>query len=59
MSKKIQTVVPDNMANEIDIVIEKKRFADQSEFVRHCIREYLNTCLGDGNAHCRAAMNIS
>lgn len=42
MSKKIQTVIPDHIAQEIEMVIKKDRFIDQSEFVRHCIREYLN-----------------
>ncbi len=41
MSRKIQTVIPDRIAEEIDKVIIEDRFADQSEFVRHCIREYL------------------
>jgi len=41
MSRKIQTVIPDRVAEEIDKVIIEDRFADQSEFVRHCIREYL------------------
>lgn len=42
MSKKIQTVIPDRIAEEINTVLIEDRFADQSEFVRHCIREYLN-----------------
>ena len=42
MSKKIQTVVPDPIAEEIDFVIKRDRFADQSEFIRHCVRVYLN-----------------
>ncbi|HWQ96307.1 MAG TPA: ribbon-helix-helix domain-containing protein [Candidatus Methylomirabilis sp.] len=42
MSKKIQTIVPDSIAKEIEKVVKEDRFVDQSEFIRHCIREYLN-----------------
>jgi Arc/MetJ-type ribon-helix-helix transcriptional regulator len=42
MSKKIQTVISDNIAKEIETVIKEDRFIDQSEFIRHCIRGYLN-----------------
>ena len=42
MSKRIQTVVPDHIAGEIEKIVIEDHFADQSEFVRHCIREYLN-----------------
>lgn len=42
MSRKIQVVVEDPIAEEVDAVVLKKRFGNQSEFIRHLIREYLN-----------------
>ncbi len=42
MSRKIQVVVEDAIADEIDTIVRKKRFGNQSEFIRHLIREYLN-----------------
>ncbi len=42
MSRKIQVVIEDSMAEEVDAVVTKKRFGNQSEFIRHLIREYLN-----------------
>lgn len=42
MSRKIQVVIDDPIADEVDAIVEKKRFGNQSEFIRHLIREYLN-----------------
>lgn len=42
MSRKIQVVIEDPIAEEVDAVVVKKRFGNQSEFIRHLIREYLN-----------------
>ncbi len=65
MSRKIQVVVPDPIADEVDAVVKRERFSDQSEFVRSLIRDYLNrrdtkatTANGEGKSLMENSLNL-
>lgn len=52
-SKKIAATVEEPMLIEITEVMNKEKFYETSEFVKHCIRQYLLYSEKDKNAQTR------